>query len=81
MRGISRAGASEGERDRGRVSGAGSCRYDDIAPAEIWGIADNRDYQREKCNSYGEELFGQAEELCGAAFLDKRIFCLDGGPR
>lgn len=76
-RDISKAGYAERESNRRRASAAGSCAYDDIDSAQIFGVASDWIYKREECNSLGAGLRGKETQFCWATFMGKRLLCIN----
>jgi putative transposase len=55
--------------------------YDDIDSAKICGVSGGWFYQREECDPYSAAVRWQETELCWAALLGSRLFCIDSGSR
>lgn len=77
--GVSPAGRSEGESDRGRAPDAGSRAHADLDPPEVRGVAGDRLYQGEERDPFGAGVRGAETEFRGATFLGAGLLRLDGG--
>jgi len=58
-----------------------SCAYADLNSAEVFSFTGCGVHQRQECNSDSTEVWREAEELCGTAFLGEGILCVNGGTR
>src|SRR5882672_1166498 len=81
--GVSQAGATEREPDRGGSSSCGSRAYVDFDSAEICGVAGGWLHQGEECDPFGSGLWRKEAQLRRSALLGEGLLCLHRrtGPR
>src|SRR6266540_5234778 len=77
--GVSRTGATTGERDyRGAPDGR-SCAHVDLDSAEAFGVIPDGVHQRQECDSHRAGVCWAEAQLCGTTLLGARVLGINGG--